>query len=164
VIDDALGFFKKYRFPNGRYRIYVQDAKQPARLIIEIAIRDGQAVSPENQPIPAKREAPAAAPMPPRQPEGGAPDVSAEAPPATIESNPSTEPRRDGKSSESQPAGADRVLSVPPHRWSLAGASAAASLGLTATKPSWGARIGHRLSRRDELPRTRFHRRRRHLH
>src|SRR4030095_8031776 len=58
VIYDVLGFFQRYRFPNGRYRIYLQEAGKAPRLIIEISIRDGRAVSPETLPNEAKPAAP----------------------------------------------------------------------------------------------------------
>jgi autotransporter-associated beta strand protein len=57
IIDDVQGFFQRYRFPNGRYRIYLQEVGRSPRLIIEISIRDGRAVSPETLPAP-NRQAP----------------------------------------------------------------------------------------------------------
>lgn len=163
VIDDVLGLFTRYRFPNGRYRIYVQEAGKSPRLILDISIRDGRAVTTEtqqpaeekpaiNEQPPAEQPAaPAAAPAPAPKPAAGeAPAEQAE--PAAEAS------QRDQATAKDQ---ADQAVAgrqpVRLHRWSAAAAPLAAGLAACAAT-NWRQRLGQLLSARGKLPLTRFHR------
>jgi pyruvate/2-oxoglutarate dehydrogenase complex dihydrolipoamide acyltransferase (E2) component len=156
VIDDVLGFFQRYRFPNGRYRIYLQEAGKSPRLIIEIAIRDGRAVSPEDQPAPAKPEAPAQPAAPAADP---ASPAASEA--AAQHNSPMIQVPRSAQASARQRSEADHasVATSPVHRWTAAAAPLAAGLALAAAAPNWRKRISRLLATPGQLPRTRFHRR-----
>jgi hypothetical protein len=168
VIDDVLGFFQRYRFPNGRYRIYLQEAGKAPRVIIEISIRDGRAVSPETVPSPKQPAfqepafqdpaplepippTPAAQPAPAGQP---APDKTAAdptMPPKGAVADPESRPI--DASGPTDPAG---YSSTSLHRWSTAAASLSASLALAAAAPRWRDRVRQLLADPRQLPRSRF--------
>ncbi len=165
VIDDVLGFFQRYRFPNGRYRIYLQEAGKSPRLIIEISIRDGRAVSPEALSAPARPAAPA-----PQQPSLDQPSLEQPAPaPALPEAaqetsiNVATPPAERARPPTADPSGSAELpnAAAPPattaHRWSAAAASLSAGLALVSAAPNWRDRVRQVLSDERLLPRTRFH-------
>ncbi|MCI0359098.1 MAG: hypothetical protein L0211_11520, partial [Planctomycetaceae bacterium] len=158
VLDDVLGFFQRYRFPNGRYRIYVQEGDKSPRLIIEIDIRDGRAVSPE-QKAPGRQDAPAN-----EQPANQQPAPPLPAPPAPAQpAPPAADPAADGAAIDMSPGDqASDIATASPshtHRWSTVAAPLAASLALASAAPNWRRRINRLLAASDRLPRTRFHRR-----
>jgi autotransporter-associated beta strand protein len=168
VIDDVLGFFQRYRFPNGRYRIYVQEAGKAPRLIIEIVIRDGRAVTPEVESPALKQEAPAPAQPALEQPAQEQPAPAQEQPARPADpaaARPLAQPTR--AAAMAAPAGhrdtggdADAAAARYPagvHRWSAAAAPLAVGLAGAACS-SWRERIQQLLSAPDRLPRTRFHR------
>jgi autotransporter-associated beta strand protein/ELWxxDGT repeat protein len=165
VIDDVLGFFQRYRFPNGRYRIYLQEAGKSPRLIIEISIRDGRAVSPETLPAPkeappneaprneaAPQEAPPKAPAP----QAAVPEADATAGLSSAQTSPSELTHTDEPAPYSMNVAPSDV--APIHRWSAASASLSAGLALAATAPRWRERVHRLLADARQLPRTRFHR------
>ena len=165
VIDDVLGFFQRYRFPNGRYRIYLQEAGKSPRVIIEISIRDGRAVSPETVPAPKQPAfqepafqdpappAPAAQPAPAKA--AAEPDKAADEPtmpPKGAAADPATQ-----AIDVSSPVDGAVYSSTSLHRWSAAAASLSASLALATAAPRWRDRVRQFLADPRQLPRTRFH-------
>jgi hypothetical protein len=130
-------------------------------LIIDITIRDGRAITPEAQPDVIKPKAPSspdAAPPTPVQPAapaaGAAPAGAAAASPtepaATTAHHSSAIPRDDDGATRSGPQRHGAAVCAP----------AAAGLALSLAEPNWRARISRLLPRPEQLPRTRFHRKR----
>jgi hypothetical protein len=165
VIDDVLGIFQRYRFPNGRYRIYMQEAGKTPRLILDISIRDGRTVATETQqpsePKPADKGLPAAEqPAKPAAAPAPAPKPAAQDPAAPAEPAAEDAP---GKQADVTDQTTGRDLSawhdVPQHRWSAAAAPLAAALAIGSTT-NWRQRMGQLLANPSRLPRTRFHRNR----
>jgi len=168
IIDDVQGFLQRYRFPNGRYRIYLHEAGRSARLIIDISIRDGRAITPDVSPAPAA--APASVPQAepaPSKPLGasGLPSparTTADQIPTmytTVEISDNVQ-LAEGRTAASgvvteSTAGPER----PVHRWSAAAASLSAGLAVAASAPLWRDRVSKLLADPGRLPRTRFSRR-----
>lgn len=174
VIDDVLDFFRRIRFPNGAYRIYLQEAGRAPRLIIEVAIRDGQVVSPENTParepsIPSP-DRPGDAVLPTEVPERSSgmwsPGESFDLPAAGILTS-SAEGSR--SLAENPTTGAVPPMACPEpvdnlparvHRWSHAAPEIAASFALAAAVPAADELRRDPSLAQFPLPRTRFYRRR----
>jgi autotransporter-associated beta strand protein/ELWxxDGT repeat protein len=167
TIDDALGFFARYRFPNGRYRIYLQEAGKPPRLIIDISIRDGRAVSPEPLPDsekPTARAPEQPAPVQPAPQQPAQPAIPPE--PSNSDSTwiitPPTGlivdhlPANERASAATAPE-VDNTSTTAGH-WSAAAAVLSTGLTATATVPPWRDRVRRLLASPQLLPRTRFHR------
>jgi hypothetical protein len=160
VIDDVLGFFQRVRFPNGKYRIYLHEAGRAPRLIIEIAIRDGQAVSPENIPAPAE------SPPPVEQPEAPPSNRPADNPAGAVgdagETTPANVsegglPTDDSAGIELPAAPRESELPSPSrHRWSYASRALAASLAVTTAVPTASGLTRRPLADSSRIPRTRF--------
>ena len=68
-LRDLLGIFKRYRFPDGKYRVYLQEPDRNPRRILEINILEGRVVPPnfrdterssapteEAKPVPGPRD------------------------------------------------------------------------------------------------------------
>jgi hypothetical protein len=172
IIDDVQGFFQRYRFPNGRYRIYLQEAGRAPRLIIDISIRDGRAVAPEADPAPGgapPAAAPKAAPGAAPQQVIPAPDAAAGLPAAESDANaglPASDQAPPAQSptavtTKTTPEIAADVPASPTrstHRWSAAAASLSAGLALAAAAHVCRDGVAEFLTNPRFIPRTRFHR------
>jgi autotransporter-associated beta strand protein len=80
VLRDVLGFFKRYKFQDNHYRIYLQEPGKKERLILDVHIVDGRIVPPnfretENQGAPAPNK-PATEQTPPPPPKTDAAPVT----------------------------------------------------------------------------------------
>jgi hypothetical protein len=165
VIDNVLGFFQQYRFPNGRYRIYLQEAGKSARMILEIDIRDGKVVSPQSDiqdglPALQPEQQPAAIePTQSKMPADGSNELPTNVTPGVTPT--AIEGAGDSDKLADLHTPPDEVASgafgpKSSHRWSYAIPELAAGLAAIAAAPR-NQLIRQILSNPALIPRTRFH-------
>jgi autotransporter-associated beta strand protein/ELWxxDGT repeat protein len=139
VLRDLLAIFKRFRFQDGRYRIYLQEPGKRERLILDVNVVEGKVVPPnfrDAELLPESGAAPADAPKPPA---GG-------------------EQQPQGKPTEPQTPAADVGVSsgratAPQALTTITLGAAAAVAGL----PEWSARVRALLASGD-FPATKFSR------
>ncbi|HZN33975.1 MAG TPA: hypothetical protein VFB80_09160, partial [Pirellulaceae bacterium] len=149
ALRDVLGIFKRLAFPNGRYRLYLQEPGRRERLIVEVNIVDGKIV-PQN----FRETESQGAPLLPQTEAAPAPPPAGQ-PPA---------PAQPAAGNAEQPAAGNAVqpasgaIAVSHDRDSSAASLMGVGFGLAATAPVWLDRVQKVIAQGGALPRGRFSR------
>jgi hypothetical protein len=149
VLRDLLATFKRFRFQDGRYRIYLQEPGKRERLILDVNVMEGKVVPPNFRE--AEISPGASAPQEPGADasEADAFDLPPDANPAPAEKTPvGNELEPAAAASSGSPGGAGSQASL-----TLAVGAAAA----VAAMPDWQDRVRTLLAS-GEIPRTKFSR------